>query len=56
MFGPQKTFKKTRIKLYNILALTAVLHDTENLTIKGRVARRIIAVQMKYKRKTAGYT
>lgn len=56
MFGPQKTLKKTRIKLYNILALTAVLNDTENLTIKGRVARRITAVQMKYKIKTAGYT
>jgi len=56
MFGPQKTLKKTRIKLYNILALTAVLHGSENLTIKGRVARRITAAQMKYMIKTAEYT
>jgi len=56
MFGPQKTLKKTRIKLHNILALTAVLYGSENLTIQGRVARRITAAEMKYMRKTAGYT
>jgi hypothetical protein len=56
-FKQQKTLKKTRIKLYNILALPALLHDSENWTIKARDARRQIkAAETKYMRKTAGYT
>jgi hypothetical protein len=33
-----------------------VLHGSENWTVKGRVTRRITAAEMKYVRKTAGYT
>jgi hypothetical protein len=57
VFRQQKTLKETRIKLYNILALPALLHGSENSTIKARDARRrITAAEMKYMRKTAGYT
>jgi ABC-type ATPase involved in cell division len=56
MFRPQKTLKKTRIKLYNTLELRAVIYGSGNLTIKGRDARRITAAQMKHMRKTTGYT
>ena len=31
---PQKTLKKTRIKLYNILALPVLLYGSETWTIK----------------------
>jgi len=54
MFRPQKTLKKTKIKLYNTQALLALLHGTENLTITTRDARRITVAQMKYMRKTTG--
>jgi hypothetical protein len=47
-FRPQKTLKKTRIKLYNKLSLPALLHRSENWTIKARDARRITAAEMKY--------
>jgi hypothetical protein len=53
MFRPQKTLKKTIIKLYNIPSLPALLHRSENWTIRGRGARRITAAGMKYKRKAA---
>jgi hypothetical protein len=46
---------KTRIKLYNALAVPALLYGSENWTIKARDARRITAAEMKYMR-TAGYT
>jgi len=55
VFRPQKTFKKTRIKLYNTLALPVLLHGSETWTIKARDTRRITAAEMKYTR-TAGYT
>jgi len=55
-FGPQKTWKETRIKLHNTLSLTALLHSSENWVITVRDARRITAAEMKYMRKTAGYT
>ena len=55
MFRPQKTLKKTKMKLYNTLSLPAVLHGSENWNIKSRNARRIKAAEMKCKRKTAGY-
>jgi hypothetical protein len=56
LFRPQKILKKTRIKLYNTLALPVLLYGSESWTIKTRDARRITATQMKYVRRTAGYT
>jgi hypothetical protein len=56
MFRPQKTLKKTRIKLYNTLALPVLLYGSETWTIKVSDARRITAAEMKYMRRTAGYT
>jgi hypothetical protein len=58
MFIAQKALKKTRIKLYNTLAIPALLHGSENWTIKAKEAERITATEMKYSymRKTAGYT
>ena len=54
-FWPQKTLKKTRIKLYNTLALPVLLHGSETWTIKAKDARRITAAEMKYMRVTVGY-
>ena len=34
VFRPQKTLKKTRIKLYNTLALPVLLYGSETWTIK----------------------
>jgi hypothetical protein len=51
MFRPQETSKKTRIKSYNTLALSASLHRSENWNIKARDARRITAAEMKHTRK-----
>ena len=56
VFRPQKTLKKTRIKLYNTLALPVLLYGSETWTIKARDAKRITAAGMKYMRRTAGYT
>ena len=56
VFRPQKTLKKTRIKLYNTLTLPVLLYGSETCTIKARDARRITAAEMKYMRRTAGYT
>ena len=55
MFRPQKTLKKT-IKVYNTLALQVLLCGSETWTVKTRNARRLTAAEMKYMRKTAGYT
>jgi len=55
VFKPQKTLKKTRLKLYNTLALPVLLYRSESWTIKARDARRITAAEMKYMRITAGY-
>ena len=52
----KKTLKKTRIKLYNTLALSILLYGSETWTVKARDARRITAAQMKCMRRTAGYT
>jgi hypothetical protein len=41
IFRLQKTLKKTRIKLYNTLALVASLYSSDSLTIKAKGARRI---------------
>jgi len=54
--GHKKTLKKTRIKLHNTLALPALLYGSETWTIKARDARRMTAAEMKYMRRTAGYT
>ena len=56
MFRPQKTLKKTRIKLYNTLALPVLLYGSEAWTTKARDARRITAAEVKYMRRTGGYT
>jgi hypothetical protein len=48
VFRPQKLFKKTRIKLYNSLALPVLLYGSETGTVKARDTRRITAVEMKY--------
>jgi len=49
VFRPQKFLKKTRIKLYNTLALPVLLYGSETWTIKARDARRITAAKMKYR-------
>jgi hypothetical protein len=54
-FRPQKTLKKTIIKLHNTLALPVLLYGSETWTVKARDARRITAAEMKYTRRTAGY-
>ena len=57
VFRPQKPLKKTTIKLHNTLALPVVLlYGSETGTVKGRDGRRITAAEMKYMRRTAGYT
>jgi len=53
---PQKTLKKTRLKLYNTLVLPYLLYGSETWTIKASDTRRIIEAEMKYMRRTAGYT
>ena len=52
----EKTLKKTRIKLCNTLALPVLLYGSETWTVKASDARRITAAEMKYMRRTAGYT
>jgi hypothetical protein len=56
VFRPQKSLKKTGIKLYNTLALPVLLCGSETSTIKARNVSRISAAEMKYMRRTAGYT
>ena len=56
VFRPQKSLKKTTIKLHNTLALLVFSYDNETWTVKVRDARRITAAEMKYMRRTAGYT
>jgi hypothetical protein len=56
VFRPKKPLKKTRIKLYNTLALPTLLYGSENWTIKARDARRIAEAKIKYMGRTAGYT
>jgi hypothetical protein len=55
VFRPQKTLKKTRIKLYNTLSLPVLLYGSETLTIRATEAIRITAAEMKYRRRTTGY-
>ena len=56
MFRPQKPPNKTRIKLYDTLALPVLLYGSETWTVKASDARRITTAEMKYMRRTAGYT
>jgi hypothetical protein len=56
MLRPQETLKKTRIKLYNTLALRASLRRSVNCNNKAMDARRITAAGMKHMTNTAGYT
>ena len=56
VFRPQKSLKKTRIKLHNTLALPVLLYGSETGTVKASDGRRITAAEMKYMRRTAGYT
>jgi hypothetical protein len=44
------------MKLYNTLSLPAVLHASENWTIKTRDARRITVAELKYMSRKAEYT
>jgi hypothetical protein len=55
VFRPQKTLMKTRINLYNTLALPVLLFGGETWTIKARDSRRITAPEIKYTRRTAKY-
>jgi hypothetical protein len=48
--------KKTKIKLYNTLALPTLSYSSENWTIKARNARRVAAAEVKYLRKTDTWT
>jgi hypothetical protein len=50
----KKSLKKTRIKLYNTLALPVLLYGSETRAIEARDARRITAAEMKHMRRTAG--
>jgi len=54
VFRPQKTLKKTTIKLHNTLALPVLLYGSETWTVTASDARRIIAAEMKYMRRRAG--
>ena len=56
VFRPQKPLKKTTIKLHNTLALPVLLYGSETGTVKASDGRRITAGEMKYMRRTAGYT
>jgi hypothetical protein len=56
VFRPQKTLKKTIIKLYNTLVLPVLLYGSKIWIIKAKNARRITAAEIKYMRRTAGYT
>ena len=56
VFRPQKTLKKTRIKLYSTLALPVLFYGSETWTIIASDAGRIAAAEMKCTRRKAGYT
>jgi len=56
VFRPQKTLKKTRIKLHNTLVLPILSYGSKTWTIKAMDARRITAARTKYMRRTAGCT
>jgi hypothetical protein len=47
---------KRRIKLHNTLTLPVLLYGSETWTIKASDGRRITAAEMKFTRRTVGYT
>ena len=49
-------YTESSIKLHNTLALPVLLYGSETWSIKATDARRITAAEMKYMRRTAGYT
>ena len=49
-------YAETRIKLYDTLALPVFLYGSKTWTVKASDGRRITAAEMKYMRRTAGYT
>jgi len=53
---PRVTFKITRIKLDTTPVLSTLLYSSENWTTVAQDARRITPAEIKYMRKTAGYT
>jgi hypothetical protein len=53
VFRPQK---RKQTKLYNTLALLTLLHGSENGAIQTRYLRSITTSEMKYLRRTAGYS
>ena len=55
-YTKKKTVKKTTIKLHNTLALPVLLYGSETGTVKASDGRRITTVEMKYMRRTEGYT
>jgi hypothetical protein len=48
--------KFSRIKLYNALAVPILLHGSEIWTFEKRIKERLTTVEMKFFRRTAGYT
>jgi len=50
---PQVTFKKTRIKLDTLIAVSTLLESSENWTTVAQEAIRITAAEIKYMRKNS---
>jgi hypothetical protein len=55
VFRPQKTLKKTRIKLYNTLSLTVLLYGRETWTVEAKddgiiIITPILGNLLEYKR------
>ena len=51
----QKTLTKSRLTLYNVLALPALLYGSEWWTVKAKTKLRIVSVEIKFMRKSLGY-
>jgi hypothetical protein len=52
---PDLVQRQSRLKLYNILAILAVLYDCEIWSLKQRDIRRMKAAETKFMRRTARY-
>jgi hypothetical protein len=48
--------KYSRIKIYNALAFPILLHGSEILTLRQKDKNRLTSIEMKFFRRTAGYT
>jgi hypothetical protein len=53
---PNLVQRSTRLKLYKTLALPTLLYDSQIWTIKRCDKNRLRTAEMKYLRRTAGYT